>query len=145
MESSAAVASIRSYLKDILGSDSVFSDDIILSYIRKFSGRIDAVQCALDSLLEDYYKAPQGYNSAPINIPQGAYYSAPQGAYYSAPQGAYYSAPPGYFYAPPGYYNVPQEYQQDAPMNSGAGGSSSVSDSFREFCKLPFFKKVCTL
>ena len=133
MASSAAVASIRSYLKDILGSDSVFSDDIILSYIRKFSGRIDAVQCALDSLLEDYYKAPQGYNSAP------------QGAYYSAPQGAYYSAPPGYFYAPPGYYYAPQEYQQDAAMNRGAGGSSSVSDSFREFCKLPFFKKVCTL
>ena len=125
MASSAAVASIRSYLKDILGSDSVFSDDIILSYIRKFSGRIDAVQCALDSLLEDYYKAPQGYNSAP--------------------QGAYYSAPPGYFYAPPGYYNAPQEYQQDAAMNRGAGGSSSVSDSLREFCKLPFFKKVCTL
>ena len=133
MASSAAVATIRSYLKDILGSDSVFSDDIILSYIRKFSGRIDAVQCALDSLLEDYYKAPQGYNSAP------------QGAYYSAPQGAYYSAPPGYFYAPPGYYYAPQEYQQDAAMNRGAGGSSSVSDSFREFCKLPFFKKVCTL
>ena len=133
MASSAAVASIRSYLKDILGSDSVFSDDIILSYIRKFSGRIDAVQCALDSLLEDYYKAPQGYNSVP------------QGVYYSAPQGAYYSAPPGYFYAHPGYYNAPQEYQQDAAMNRGAGGSSSVSDSFREFCKLPFFKKVCTL
>ena len=114
MASPEAVASIRSYLKDILGSESVFSDDIIVSYIRKFSGRIDAVQYALDSLLEDYYSAPH---------PQG---------YYSAPQG---------------YFNAPQEYQNDsnAPMNRGAGGSSSVSESFREFCKLPFFKKVCTL
>ena len=121
MASPEAVASIRSYLKDILGSESVFSDDIIGSYIRKFSGRIDAVQYALDSLLEDYYNAPH---------PQG-----------------YYSAPQGYFNAPQGYYNAPQEYQNDsnAPMNRGAGGSSSVSESFREFCKLPFFKKVCTL
>ena len=113
MASPEAVASIRSYLKDILGSESVFSDDIIGSYIRKFSGRIDAVQYALDSLLEDYYSAPQGYCSAP----------------------------------PQGYFNAPQEYQNDsnAPMNRGAGGSSSVSESFREFCKLPFFKKVCTL
>jgi len=109
MASPEAVASIRSYLKDILGSESVFSDDIIVSYIRKFSGRIDAVQYALDSLLEDYYSAPQGYCSAP----------------------------------PQGYFNAPQEYQNDsnAPMNRGAGGSSSVSESFREFCKLPFFKK----
>lgn len=115
MASPEAIASIRRYLKDILGSESVFSDDIIVSYIRKFSGRIDAVQYALDSLLEDYYNAPQGY------------YSAPHQGYFNAPQD--------------------QEYQNDsnAPMNRGAGGSSSVSESFREFCKLPFFKKVCTL
>ena len=56
MASSEAVASIKSYLKDILGSDSsVFSDDILESYIRKFSGRVDAVQCALESLIEEYY------------------------------------------------------------------------------------------
>ena len=58
MASSEAVASIKSYLKDILGSDSsVFSDDILESYIRKFSGRVDAVQCALESLIEEYYSS----------------------------------------------------------------------------------------
>jgi len=61
MASSEAVASIKSYLKDIIGSEesSAFSDDILESSIRKFSGRIDAVQCALESLIEEYYSSAE--------------------------------------------------------------------------------------
>ena len=95
MASSEAVASIKSYLKDIIGSEesSVFSDDILESSIRKFSGRIDAVQCALESLIEEYYSSA------------------------------------------------------DAPMRRGEPtfGPESLPTSSREFFKLPFFKKVCTL
>ena len=96
MASSEAVASVKSYLKDIIGSEesSVFSDDILESSIRKFSGRIDAVQCALESLIEEYYSSAE------------------------------------------------------APMRRRGEqtfGPESLPTSSREFFKLPFFKKVCTL
>ena len=95
MASSEAVASIKSYLKDIIGSEesSVFSDDILESSIQKFSGRIDAVQCALESLIEEYYSSAED------------------------------------------------------PMRRGEPtfGPESLPTSSREFFKLPFFKKVCTL
>ena len=76
MASSEAVSSIKRHLKDILGTESsVFSDDILESYIRKFSGRIDAVQCALESLIEEYYNNAdtplrrRGSSSIPESLP----------------------------------------------------------------------------
>ena len=54
---SSSLDSLRKWLNDIIGSHSaeIFSDDFLGSYLRQFGGRVDAVQCALESLIEEYY------------------------------------------------------------------------------------------
>ena len=93
MASSDPLTSIKGFLRDILGSEAStdFSDDFLESYIRRFGGRVDAVQCALESLIEEYYN------------------------------------------------------KTNAQMRRGADLAPELLQSPREFFKLPFFKKVCTL
>ena len=54
---SSSLDNLRKWLNDIIGSHSaeIFSDDFLGSYLRQFGGRVDAVQCALESLIEEYY------------------------------------------------------------------------------------------
>ena len=48
---------LRTHLKEILGTDSshLFSDEFLESYLVQYDGRLDAVECALESLIEQYY------------------------------------------------------------------------------------------
>ena len=52
-----AVQKVRDHLKEIVGDEykHVFSDDFIKSELNKFNGRIDAVECALEDLIEIHY------------------------------------------------------------------------------------------
>jgi len=52
------VENIRKHLQEILGTDgkNFFSDDLIRRHLRHYQGRADAIQCALESLCEDYYE-----------------------------------------------------------------------------------------
>ena len=54
---SSKVQKVRDHLKEIVGDEykHVFSDDFIKCELRKFNGRVDAVECALEDLIEIHY------------------------------------------------------------------------------------------
>ena len=58
MASISPLQSIRKYLCDIIGEEASkrYSDDFLNSYIEQFQGRLDDVQCALESLIEQFYE-----------------------------------------------------------------------------------------
>ena len=54
----ATVENVRKQLQEILGNNArnIFSDDLIRKHLNHYQGRADALQCALESLCEDYYE-----------------------------------------------------------------------------------------
>ena len=65
------VSHIRNHLKEILGYDSsnFFSDQLIQDYLIQYQGRVDKVECALESLIEQYYEhANKNMNNFVKNI-----------------------------------------------------------------------------
>jgi len=54
----ATVENVRKRLQEILGNDAknTFSDDLIRKHLNSFQGRADALQCALESLCDNYYE-----------------------------------------------------------------------------------------
>jgi len=54
---SSKVQKVRDHLKEIVGDEykHVFSDDFIKCELSKFNGRVDAVECALEDLIEIHY------------------------------------------------------------------------------------------
>ena len=54
----ATIENVRKHLQEILGNDAknTFSDDLIRKHLNNFQGRADALQCALESLCDNYYE-----------------------------------------------------------------------------------------
>ena len=54
----ASVESVRKHLQEILGTEGrdIFSDELIRRHLQNYQGRVDAIQCALESLCEFYYE-----------------------------------------------------------------------------------------
>ena len=53
-----AIENVRKHLQEVLGIDAknAFSDEVIRKHLSYYRGRADDIQCALESLCEDYYE-----------------------------------------------------------------------------------------